>query len=267
MNTVKISILSALLVLSQAAQGMKPGQAKQPVKPVKPQSTAAQMRNALKGANAKFTGDFNRTLTEATEGEGIGAIVGLRQEGQAMVDNLYKAGEIVQTMADDLTDPLEVALTLGETNLKKAKVKSKYKKQALDVIAEIRAVAPKLMTAGVVAFLIYTYMQLPAQPEVETAVVPQTKYEALKAWALKKCEPVIVKFGEAYGAAAGKAAAQQLVDGGGIPTQVTQVTSGGKTTTSYTNFPGVNPPATAQPQPGFWQRVASFAGYTGTTVK
>jgi hypothetical protein len=267
MNTVKISIISVLLVLSQAAQGVKPAQAKQPAKP---QSTAAQMRNALKGANAKFTGDFNRTVAEATEGEGVGAIIGLRQEGQAMVDNLYKAGEIVQTMADDLTDPLEVVLALGETNLKKAKVQSKYKKQALEVIAEVRAVAPKLVTVGIVAFLLYTYMGLSAQQT--EAEAPKTKFEVLKAWAKGKCEPVVGKVGEMVAKAwwRGDIPASVIATPTTIPlpTQITQVTGSGQVSTQHINFPGVTPPVSAQPTTvSMWQRLAGWAGYTGTTAQ
>jgi len=246
MNTVKISIVSVLLVLSQAAQGVKPAQAKQPAKP---QSTAAQMRNALKGANAKFTGDFNRTMAEATEGEGVGAIIGLRQEGQAMVDNLYKAGGIVQTMADDLTDPLEVVLALGETNLKKAKVQSKYKKQALEVIAEVRAVAPKLVTVGIVAFLLYTYMGLPAQQA--TTELPKTKFEALKAWALDKCKPLVGYVAEAYvDRLTGKTPVVPGVDP--IPVTIVNIPSE-RTWGKWLN--------------GKMKWATSLAGYTGNTVQ
>lgn len=188
MNTVKISIISAILLLCQAAEGMHRIRQKNQGKS---KTTAGQMRDALKGARGKFKKEFTSTVEQATQNEVIGGLTGLREEGQGLVDDLGNAVEVVKAMADDLNMPLEVGLDLAEANLQKTNVKAKYKKQAKDLIAEVRALAPKLMTAGVVAFLMYTYLTMPAQDNQ-----PQTKFQAWKAWAKGQCEPLVGKIGE-----------------------------------------------------------------------
>jgi len=279
MNILRISLV-LLLVVAQGAQAMtkKPTFIKGVQKPTlinnkrpvnqnktqpKPQSTAGQMRDALQGVRGTFATEFNRTVEHAQENGVMGQASGLRQEGQALIDDLYTAGEVVQGMAGNLTLPLEVGLELAEENIKTTKkVQSKYKKQALEAITEIKAIAPKLMTMAVVGYLIWTYAQLPArQAETEQ---PKTKFQALNAWALKQCEPIIVKFGEAYGAAAGKAAAQEFVDGTTtVPTQSFKV-AGGQVTATKMNYPTAQsstPAVQAGPQTQGWmQWFASLGG-------
>jgi|GEM_PF-6627878 len=188
MNTVKISIISVILLLSQAAEGMQKFRQKNQNKP---KTTAGQMRDALKGARGTFKNEFTRTMEQAAQNDVIDGLTGLREEGQGLIDDVGNAVTVVRNMAGDLTDPLEVGLDLAEANLEKTNVKKKYKKQAKDLIAEVRALAPKLMTAGVISFLIYTYLTMPVQP-----TEPQTKFQALKAWAKGKSEPIVGKLVE-----------------------------------------------------------------------
>ena len=165
MNTVKISILSVLLVLSQVSEGMQQGvQRVQNLlgRNTQPKTTAGQMRDALRGFRKEVKTTYEQTKQQALDNTMTGEVIGLRQELKGLIGDLGGMGDELQGMAQDLQGVADVTLEVVEDTIKKTDMlgkKSKLKKQVLDVITDVRVIAPTLITAGLAAYLGYIYVQ------------------------------------------------------------------------------------------------------------